>query len=96
VQFGGADVCKTLSKLKGRVGCVHLKDFATVYNSEKQEFLGKFAPVGDGNLDFKGIIQTLKESGTEYYLVEQDDAVNYPDCLAQVKRSIDYLTKEFN
>ena len=50
-----------------------------------------FAPVGDGVLDFKAIVEAAKKSGTVHFLVEQDDAVNYPDPLGQVKRSIDYI-----
>jgi hypothetical protein len=36
----------------------------------------------------------MKELGVKYYLVEQDDAVNYPDPLEQVARSIQYIKKE--
>jgi sugar phosphate isomerase/epimerase len=50
-----------------------------------------FAPIGDGVMDFNTIIKKMKDLGTEYYFVEQDNAALLPDTMEQVKRSIDYL-----
>ena len=94
LQFGGADVLAWLGRMKGRVGCVHLKDYR-IAKAEKEgggwEFRPQFAPVGDGNLDFPAIVKRAKESGAEYFFVEQDDACDYPDPFGQVKRSIGYI-----
>ena len=89
LQCGGADVCETIKKLKGRIVCSHLKDYMMVKTEDWCKNV--FAPVGDGNLDFKKIIPLLRESGSEYCLVEQDNAVDFANPLDQVKRSIDYL-----
>ncbi len=66
VQAGGASVVKTIRDLSGRVDCVHLKDM--IFDGGQ-----KMAPVGSGNMDFEGILSALKEAGTKYALVEQDD-----------------------
>lgn len=77
VQMGGADVCDWLGKLKGRIPCVHLKDMA-VRGMEPI-----MAPVGEGNLPWAKILQTLREQGgTQHLLVEQDICQGSPfDCL---------------
>ena len=94
LQYGGADVIKTIDSLAGRIKCIHLKDYRV--NAVRAEngaisYTPGFAPVGDGVLDFKAITEHAKAAGTVHFLVEQDDAVNYPDPLGQVERSIDYI-----
>ena len=98
LQYGGADVLKTIKKMAGRVDCIHLKDYRVNAKTDENgniSYVPGFAPVGDGVLDFRAIIETAKECGTKHFLVEQDDAVNYPDPLGQVKRSITYLKENF-
>lgn len=43
----------------------------------------QFAEVGEGSLDMKGIIEAGLESGSQYFLVEQDDLYGRDpfDCL---------------
>lgn len=78
VQMGGADVCKWMEKLSGRIPCIHLKDMAV---SEYQPIM---APVGEGNMDFDAIIKTAGKCGTKHLLVEQDTCQGSPfDCLEQ-------------
>ena len=94
LQYGGADVIKTIEKMAGRIDCLHLKDYRInkrIKENGGVSFEPGFAPVGDGVFDFAAIIDAAKKSGTKHFLVEQDDAVNYPDPLGQVKRSIDYI-----
>ena len=81
IQVGGGDPAWWLEHLKGRVPCIHLKDYA---------YGRKMAVIGEGNLNFDRIFQKAEDAGTEYMLVEQDDCngENPFDCL---KRSYDYL-----
>ena len=99
VQYGGASIIEYVERLNGRIKCVHLKDHKTVaeFDSEKQKYTLKpiFAPVGDGTINFKDVIAKMKQSGAEYFLVEQDNAANFDDPLEQVGRSIKYLKGEF-
>ena len=90
LQYGGVDIVETIKKMKGRIACAHLKD----YQISKVTSLPEFAPVGDGTIDFKRVVQALKEAGTEYFFVEQDNAADLPDTLGQVARSISYIEKE--
>ncbi len=85
LQYGGVDVCDWLRQHGDRLPCVHLKDYAL------QEHEIRMAAVGRGNLNFRAILETLKENGTtEYALVEQDNCYGESpfDCL---KQSYDYL-----
>lgn len=86
LQYGGMDIMRYIENFRGRMGCVHLKDYRI-----NAEFAPEFAPVGDGVTDFPAIIKKMKELGTEYFLVEQDDAVSRPDPMGEVTRSVNYL-----
>lgn len=81
VQAGGGDPAQWLERLKGRVPCIHIKDFA---------YDRKMAVIGEGNLNFERIFEKAENAGTEYMLVEQDDCYgeNPFECL---ERSYKYL-----
>lgn len=85
LQAAGCDVIEWLEKLKDRIPCVHLKDM-TVASRER-----RMAPVGEGNMNFRGIMKKLDELGTtRYALVEQDTCYESPfTCL---KKSYDFLS----
>lgn len=82
VQKGGADPIEWLHKLSGRVDAIHYKDM--FWN-------GDMAPIGEGNMNFEGIISASEKVGIEHILVEQDNCNGEDpfDCLA---RSYKYLT----
>ncbi|MEG1426102.1 MAG: sugar phosphate isomerase/epimerase [Oscillospiraceae bacterium] len=63
VQAAGADVCCWLEKLKGRIPCIHLKDM-TVHG-----FKSLMAPVLEGNMNFVGILETIKKLNCTKYLL---------------------------
>ncbi len=96
LQYGGVDILSTLEKVKGRADCVHLKDYQIEKkkDGENINFIPRFAPIGLGNIDFKSVVEKMKEIGSEYYFVEQDDAAEYPDTLGEVEKSIKYIIKE--
>ncbi len=68
VQKGGSDVIQWLNKVAGRIDVVHFKDMAITDACEQ-----RMAYIGEGNLNWKGIIQTCKDIGIKWYMVEQDD-----------------------
>ena len=89
-QFGGADPAYQLSKLKGRVECIHLKDLAIVEREQRM------AVVGEGNINFDRVFEVAESVGVQYMLVEQDKCYG-EDPFACLKRSYDYLkSKGFN
>ena len=63
VTKAGADPVAYFEKYPGRFKMWHVKDM------DKE---GKFAPVGNGTIDFARILKKKDLSGLEYYIVEQD------------------------
>ncbi|MBR2646230.1 MAG: sugar phosphate isomerase/epimerase [Clostridia bacterium] len=97
LQLSGVNVLEYLEKLKGRIGCVHLKDYKTKFFIDEKEiprFVPEIESVGYGVMNFQSIIDKMREVGVENYFVEQDNAADLPDTLAQVERSVKYLQKE--
>ncbi len=62
----GADPVAYLREFAGRVRCCHYKDM-TMLNRERA-----FAPVGQGNMNYRAIWQACEETGVQYALIEQD------------------------
>ena len=75
IQAGGGHVISWLKKLKGRVFIVHFKDYAIDQYSD-HTFLEcthrLFAEVGEGNLNWPGIISECIDQKIEWCAVEQD------------------------
>ncbi len=67
IQFGGGDVCDWILRVKDRMPVVHLKDMATV--SWREQVMKE---VGEGNLNWPGILEACREANVEWYAVEQD------------------------
>lgn len=63
----GADPVAYFKKYPGRFKVWHVKDM---------DDQGRFAPVGNGHIDFSRILANKELSGMEYYLVEQDKTFN--------------------
>ena len=63
VTKAGVDPVAYFEKYPGRFKIWHVKDM---------DDQGRFAPVGEGNIDFARILAKKELSGMEYYMVEQD------------------------
>ena len=87
IQAGGGSSVDYIRKFKGRVPCIHLKDFRYTKAEANRE---KMAAVGEGNINFAQVVQAAADAGTEYLLVEQDDC-HGEDPFACLKRSYEYL-----
>lgn len=66
VQAGGGSPVNWVRKVEGRMQVVHLKDMAIV------ERKPAFAEIGEGNMNYPDIIKACRETGVEWYVVEQD------------------------
>jgi sugar phosphate isomerase/epimerase len=81
-QAGGAHVISWYKKLRGRLYIVHFKDYAIDPYSDHSylECTHKlFAEIGEGNLNWPGIIAECKaQSGIEWCAVEQDQSQRPP------------------
>jgi sugar phosphate isomerase/epimerase len=102
---GGVDPEKYVRTFKNRIRLLHLKDYRIgrihmdqypVPEKEKTYYMFKeiveFAEVGEGALDFPAIIKSALESGTEYFLIEQDRFYGR-DPFDSIKISHDNLVK---
>jgi sugar phosphate isomerase/epimerase len=85
IVAGGGDPIQWINKVKGRIPCVHLKDMAV-----KLDRTQLMAEVGEGNLNWPGIIKACKDAGTEWYIIEQDNC-NGLDPFECVERSLKNL-----
>jgi sugar phosphate isomerase/epimerase len=106
IHRGGADPVTVLREYAGLVDLVHLKDYRIgrpdeaafdAMASGDREAWGKawsaivqFAEVGEGNLDWKAIVDQSIASGADYLFVEQDDQYGLDpyDCLATSRRNL--------
>ena len=67
VTKAGADPLAYFEKYPGRFKMWHVKDM---------DDQGRFAPVGNGTIDFAMILSEKDKSGMEYFMVEQDKTFN--------------------
>lgn len=66
VQHGGGEPTAWIRKLKDRMPVIHLKDM--VIRDGQQTM----AEVGEGNLNWPGILEACREANVEWYAIEQD------------------------
>ena len=85
VARGGGSPVAWINKLAGRISVIHFKDFAVV---EKQPV---FCEIGEGNLDWPGIIEACEKTGVRWYSIEQDREFPGRNIFDSVKISIDNL-----
>jgi len=67
IQHGGGDVIDWIKRMANRMPVIHLKDMAIVGHRVQM-----MAEVGEGNLNWPGILAACKEANVEWYAVEQD------------------------
>lgn len=91
VQHGGADVRYWIEKLAGRIDILHLKDMG---RSDKPGVEHCFiTEIGNGNINFAGVIESAIKAGVKSYVVEQDTCPGDP--FDSLKISSDYLHANF-
>lgn len=86
VQHGGGDVIAWMKKLAGRIDILHLKDMGM---ADKQ-FITE---IGQGNINFDGIVETAAEIGVKHYVVEQDTCPGDP--FDSLKISAEYIKSKY-
>lgn len=87
IQHGGGTPKEWCERLKKRIPIIHLKDYGNVGGTPTM------MEVGNGNLDWRGIISAAESSGCKWYAVEQDVCPGDP--LDSLKISFDYLRSHF-
>ncbi len=84
VKKAGADPLAYFEKYPGRFKIWHVKDM------DEQ---GRFAPVGNGTIDFARILAKKELSGMKYYMVEQDKTFDNMKPLEAIKISHEGIKK---
>ena len=74
IQAGGGDPTEWINKVAGRCPLLHYKDMAVVGREQK------FAPIGEGNLNWTAINAAARAAGAEFVIVEQDRCEIEPTC----------------
>lgn len=83
LQYAGIDVRHMIGTLGSRIGIVHLKDMKFTPKGPD------FAPIGQGNMNMPGIIETALNHGVHRFVVEQDWYEG--DSMEAVRISMEYL-----
>lgn len=86
-QRGGANPAGLIRKLAGRVGGVHLRDYAIkpALRNLSPDLLPVDAAVGEGNLDIPSIVEACRATGVRYLAIEQDTRDPYGNLTASVR-----------
>ena len=88
VMCSGLDPAAYLRQYANRCPVVHLRDFV----GNKQDATLEFGPIGYGCQDLPSLLQAGIESGTEWFIVEED-ASPTGQPLMDAKKSIDTLIR---
>ncbi len=72
IQHGGADPVAWIERMDDRMPVVHLKDMVMLPADDGGRPQQAMAEVGEGNINFAGILDACKRIGVEWYAVEQD------------------------
>ena len=99
MAIGGQDPVAFAKEAMERVGHVHLKDVRREVTLMAATQAGLFTPLGQGDVDILGVVQTLEAAGyTGWYVIEQDTAITDglpaegEGPITQVRTSMEYLT----
>jgi sugar phosphate isomerase/epimerase len=93
LAVSGNDPAEFIRKLSGRVLLLHLKDMARGTERRFNESVPPtaFKEVGNGVLDWPGILRAAAAAGVKHYFVEQDQTPGDP--LDSLRQSYNYLSK---
>jgi len=84
-DHAGVNPVLLFERCKGRMPVIHLKDKEISPDGQPA-----MAPIGEGNLDWEGILAACRAAGVEWYAVEQDVCRRDPfDCL---RSSFEFLS----
>lgn len=67
IQAGGADPIQWITRMAGRMDVIHFKDM--VMDNNREQIMSE---IGEGNLNWDGIIKACEDIGVEWACIEQD------------------------
>ena len=84
------DVCELIKRFKGNVTLLHMKDFACKNIPADYDYMKKthkkvslddngfyYKPVGMCVIKLSDVVETARECGTEYFIVEMDSSSEF-------------------
>lgn len=89
IQYGGINPADFIRRVQKRAALIHFKDYAIDHETVHKQ---KMAEVGEGNLDWDGIIKACDEADTKWALVEQDICERDP--FESMKMSYEFLKRK--
>lgn len=89
LQVGGVNPADFIAGLGKRAMAAHLKDLSI---NPEQDFAQEMAEVGQGNLDWNGILNSCQKAGVSWALVEQD--VCKEDPFQSLRISYEFLKRK--
>ena len=92
VQRGGGDPIWWIDRLAGKIDILHLKDM-TVVKNEAGETIPYITEVGNGHLNWDGILEAAEKAGVKYYVIEQDTNWIDGDPFKSLEVSANFLKK---
>ncbi len=90
-QAAGCDPIQWIRKLEGRLDILHLKDMKFMDDDKEQG--PRICEIGQGNMNFDGIVDAALDTGVKNFIVEQDYCPGDP--LASAKISADYIKEHY-
>ena len=79
IEHAGLNCVRILERSRGRVPVIHLKDKEVLEGKNET----RMAPIGEGTMDWDGILEGCRQADVEWYAVEQDQCFRDEfDCLA--------------
>ncbi len=94
----GIDVRDLIERLSGRIAMIHLKDCEAAITYELADGKTTRGPrrieVGEGNMNFKGIIKTAEDNGCHLFVVE-DEVYSTGESYDSVRISAANIIKKF-
>lgn len=87
VTRGGGCPAMWIEKLAGRIPVIHFKDFVMLDGEPR------FCEIGEGNLDWQGILAACQKTRVRWYVIEQDQPIGDRCLFDSVKISFDNLKR---
>ncbi|MBC2266849.1 sugar phosphate isomerase/epimerase [Listeria sp. FSL L7-0083] len=87
IRAAGHEETEFIKRYSGRAPIIHMKDFVSGFDLKDMD--NNLVEIGQGEVDFRAIINWGEENGVEYYCIEQDKSRR--DMFETLNASYQYL-----
>lgn len=89
LQIAGVSPIDFIESYQHKIDIIHIKDMK-VKMLDHWTTVAQFAAIGDGNMNYKNLLHTMKGFNIDYIIVEQDEFYD-EDPFVEIKRSLDAI-----